>query len=420
MLVNTRGLVAGHYNATNQGGSGGSGIVVVKYLSSLGASGGSNSSGLVLHYDMKNNHKSFKGRPTTNLLYATDVYLATPFIWVNAGAHTSNSNETDVDPPTEANASGLRIISGTCTTTGSIHFGCAQYSCLASTTYSMSVWFRQNRAGATEPYMRTVVSNIQIGAFSYNGVEGSGNWPANTWIRITATGTTAVGETGIFLSNYISNAGDKVWYYGSQVEQQPFATPLVLGTRSNTQSLLDLSGCNTLTTTSLAYASDNTFSFNGSNTYIDVSSNNLITGLNPFSIETFYNNLGGAGAIFGNYGTTTANTIWVFSGGIYINDSSGYIPNYGTLTYGTGPHCVTITRNSSGVMNVYLDGVNKISNVTNSASIVAAQNWRIGADAGHGLEPFNGTIYSVKVFNRVLSASEVKRSFDSQRSRFGL
>jgi hypothetical protein len=47
-------------------------------------------------------------------------------------------------------------------------------------------------------------------------------------------------------------------------------------------------------------------------------------------------------------------------------------------------------------------------------------NFRIGADVNGGGEPFTGNIHSVKVYNKLLTATEVIQNFNSQRDRYGL
>ena len=194
-------------------------------------------------------------------------------------------------------------------------------------------------------------------------------------------------------------------------------SPFVAGTRSNTQAIVDLTGNNTITASSLTYNSDGTFSFNGSNNYVDINSSTIISGTNPYTIDAWYTRVGGTGAIFGNYGTSyVTNTIWFFAGGLYFNGTY-YIPNYSTRIAGT--HHICATRDASGAISVYFDGNLEVS-ATNATAVSTNQNYRIGADVNGAGEPFNGNIYSVKVYNRALTASEVKQNFNALRGRYGL
>jgi hypothetical protein len=158
--------------------------------------------------------------------------------------------------------------------------------------------------------------------------------------------------------------------------------------------------------------------FDGSNDYIELNTTSIISGNQSFTIEAFYTITGSAGgALFGNYGASTqSNTIW-FSGqyGIYIN--SACYATSAPITSGT--HHMVATRDSSGVVKLYLDGT--LSNtVTLNASIATPINYRIGTDAGGTQEPFAGNLYNIRVYDRDLTSSEVLQNYNTQRNRFGI
>jgi hypothetical protein len=158
--------------------------------------------------------------------------------------------------------------------------------------------------------------------------------------------------------------------------------------------------------------------FDGSNDYVDLNTNSIISGNQSFTIESFYTITGAnGGAIFGNYGPGyTSNTIW-FSGqyGIYINGAC-YAASH-PITSGT--HHMVATRDSNGLVKLYLDGV--LSNTaTLNASIATPINYRIGTDTNGTAEPFSGNIYNIRVYNRELMALEVLHNYNIQKSRFGL
>jgi len=127
---------------------------------------------LVLYHDIANIN-SFHGEPTVNLSNVTG--LVANYGWVNSGAYTLNTDETDVLKPRYLGLpTSCKIISGIVTTTGSIMFGCGYKGGLTpSTTYTMSVYYRQSRAGCGAPYLRTAVNNNSLGNFSYNGSTNS-------------------------------------------------------------------------------------------------------------------------------------------------------------------------------------------------------------------------------------------------------
>ena len=389
--------------------------------------------GLVFYYDMKN-YKSFWGEPTTNLSYNNgqggSEYLAASFTWTNSGTWTLITDETDVSPPAISYSQylpkNLRIISGMTLTVGSQHFGCGFTTISPSTQYTFSVWFMQNRAGCSAPYLRTNVNNNSLGNFAYNGNTDSSTWPVNQWIRISCTGTTQANENGLYLSNYIGySIGDKIWYYGHQLEAKSYPTSLVAGTRSNTQAILDLTNNNTITATSLTYVSDSTFSFNGSSGNITSSS---FTGHQTIS-----------GTIMGwAYPTSTSGDLYLVAAGgtntygasraIRINSGSWCAVNYGSSTedwngivgaiINTWQHIAYVW--SGTTIRFYFNGV-EYTNTRSGMVIPLGSVLTIGATAWSPVYGyFPGKINSIQAYSRALSSPEVLQNFNAQRGIYGI
>jgi hypothetical protein len=389
--------------------------------------------GLVFYYDMKN-YKSFWGEPTTNLSYNNgqggSEYLAASYTWTNSGTWTLITDETDVSPPAISYSQylpkNLRIISGMTLTVGSQHFGCGFTTISPSTQYTFSVWFMQNRAGCSAPYLRTNVNNNSLGNFAYNGNTDSSTWPVNQWIRISCTGTTQANENGLYLSNYIGySIGDKIWYYGHQLEAKSYPTSLVAGTRSNTQAILDLTNNNTITATSLTYVSDSTFSFNGSSGNITSSS---FTGHQTIS-----------GTIMGwAYPTSTSGDLYLVAAGgtntygasraIRINSGSWCAVNYGSSTedwngivgaiINTWQHIAYVW--SGTTIRFYFNGV-EYTNTRSGMVIPLGSVLTIGATAWSPVYGyFPGKINSIQAYSRALSSPEVLQNFNAQRGIYGI
>ena len=199
---------------------------------------------------------SYPGEPTSNACYAAyspQSYLGQSYDWNNSGTSTRTNDATDVPKPKGYESTSIWVCRKETTAVGSQHFamGYIATGISPSTQYSVSMWYRQSRAGVGGPYIRGKVSNSNHGALAYKGVTGTSNWPVNEWIRITATATTASNETGMFISNYIGSVvGDTAWAFGPQIEAKAYMTPIALtatrvaatGTRSATEAWKDLSG----------------------------------------------------------------------------------------------------------------------------------------------------------------------------------
>lgn len=162
--------------------------------------------------------------------------------------------------------------------------------------------------------------------------------------------------------------------------------------------------------------------FDGVDDYVELNTTNIISGTSSFTIECWFNLVSGSyGELFGNYGSGyTTNYIWFATAGLYINGSV-YVPSYTTATQGI--HCIASTRDSSGNVVTYLDGISVNTGVL-TASITTGPNFRMGADTniagGVGGEQLNGRIYNLKVYNVVLTASQIQQNFQALRGRYGI
>lgn len=360
---------------------------------------------MVFAYDMQNTKKSFKGKPTTNLLYDTTNFSSAANEWNAQENVTVTRGQIAPDGQIQINCVKVKCNSAT-----DSYFG-VRSSALTNgnAIHSFSFWAKANK-NFTMP--------IKFGSNQYTAtVNLTQNWqyfsvscPANLGLSVYLH----FGGWGSLTDNTL-----EFYVYQPMYEESSFSTQFVPGgtSRSNTQALIDLTGNNTITASSLTYASDGTFSFNGGN-YIDINNTSIVSGNNPFTVDAFYTTTGSTSdEIFGNYGSGyTSGNLWI-SGryGIFINGSV-YFPG---APIGAGTYHLCATRDSNGNVVLYKNGIQVNSGVL-SASIPSNVNFRIGADVNGAAEPFTGKIYSVKVYNRVLTAAEVKQNFNALRGRYGL
>jgi hypothetical protein len=160
--------------------------------------------------------------------------------------------------------------------------------------------------------------------------------------------------------------------------------------------------------------------FDAVDDYVDINSNNIITGNNPFTFEAFYKvtNTTFAAELFGNYGSGyTTNYLWI-SGryGVYINASTPYFQG---APLGAGTYHMAFTRTSAGACVLYKNGIQD-GTATNTVSISNNQNFRIGSDVNGFAEQLGGEIYSIKVYNKAFSSAEIQQNFNALRGRFGI
>lgn len=376
------------------------------------------SDGLVLYYDMGNTRKSWKGAPVTNLfgtnLVATDSTRIGPNNKIYTGWKTTGV--TNDNPRKYLFNSSLSISASTFYTLSCIYW--------SSSNQVDDVYLRFSDTGWTE-------STYYIQPFTGQSVTRNGSYSitdlGNGWKKCVGTFqtlSTTTTLTQLFFDN--DTTGVDIFISEIQLEERNFATPFVAGTRSNTESLLDLTGNNTLTASSLTYNSNNTFSFSTSN--LIVSQNNTQLDTNNPTIEVWV-----------KPNTLTQNGFWfekgtvnsqysLFQEGSNIcfrtKPSGSYDSLYGSssvLSTSAWNHVVAVKTSTEKI--IYVNGVKTYSNTHTDPITTTTGGMSIGVYGGYAGGRgyyYNGSIGIVKIYNRDLSALEVQQNFNALRGRFGI
>jgi hypothetical protein len=206
------------------------------------------------------------------------------------------------------------------------------------------------------------------------------------------------------------------------------ASPFVAGTRSNTQAIRDLTNNNILTATSLTYASDGTFSFNGSSNFLTCGNNPAIaaiSGTTEVSVESWVN-LSGYCSTSGYGVITHKGNPWAW---LMENPSNRMRIRFGLSVSGdvscadSATHALNTWYQFVGTydgtnMRFYRNGV-----LTNT---VAASGTLGGSGLNMVVGNFSGAYFSqgqipiVKIYNRTLTNVEVQQNFNALRGKFGI
>ena len=96
--------------------------------------------------------------------------------------------------------------------------------------------------------------------------------------------------------------------------------------------------------------------------------------------------------------------------GLYSNTSTGVWYHY-AFTYNHSTFLKEIYRNGSQLT---------VTPIYTQTAYIGTGTVRIGAQYSSGSTYANGKIASSKLYNRVLTASEIKQNFNATRSRFGI
>ena len=376
--------------------------------------------GLILYTDMSNTQKSWKGAPTVNLY--TDPSFAT------GSPHPVNGGGAVVADPRNSNNKVLKF-----SPSGGNQYNGRDIPVTLSSLYSYQMeMFVSSDFNGTDFRMYPEQAGGGAGA-SYDLTK------KGTWQTLKYSGRVA-STTNFRMLCYVLSAFTTGYamFTNVQVEQNAFVTPFVNGTRSNTQAIVDLTGNNTLTATSLTYASDNTFSFNGVGDYITVPSTALAltSWTQPWTLGVWMYvpasatwSDGANQSHFVSKGQT--NGSWGIIRGTNNNSIHAAIRTDAAV-YQTGG---SITRDAWYNVVGTWDGVSTVSTYINGvlADFATATTLTGVPDTGNLLiggsttawtgSPgiyYTGKLPNVTGYNRALSAAEVSQNFNALRGRYGI
>lgn len=115
------------------------------------------------------------------------------------------------------------------------------------------------------------------------------------------------------------------------------------------------------------------------------------------------------------WGFTSSDTIYFLRR--TANDGTRDITSSSIPNLLTAIHYVVGTYNTASGSVLYVDGVQVGSNI--NLGYTGSLTLRIGRD-GNGTDAFNGTIYNAHIYNRALSAAEIRQNFNATRGRYGI
>jgi len=401
---------------------------------------------LIFYYDMYNEYTSFKGKPTTNLLSEPNGFTT----W-------------DLSSVSQENVFAVPYKKLVENTSSSSSFALLNSSVTFGLDYTMSVYAKKSERSFVQLAPSTGFSQGSYANYDLDTGTITGSFPANAasmeymkvgehkgWWRCqyTATSnlTTTSGRilvaivpdsTSTRLQSYASIAGYGIYLRDMQMEQSSFATPFVDGTRSNTQTIIDLTGNATATTGStLIYNSDNSFSFAGdtgvgSQSYINLGDYDIPT---QRTVEVWFKSStsnqtgqyvglvskdasGNIGQLYLGSNQTNTNIRWgavgigeiSYSATADLEDPSQYFHYVGTYD-ASGTDALKLYRNSVLVKTGSSTGTPTTNN----------NNLYIGTRVTNLQHAFEGDIPIVRIYSRALTAAEVRQNFIATRSKFGL
>ena len=373
---------------------------------------------LIFAYDTGDTENSYKGEPTTNLSTITLSQMG-----------TDGSGQGSVGTRTILSPNHVRIVDINSNTRQSQIIN----GLTGGTTYTISVEFKKITG---TPTFRFQIQNYLNGAYqstikftntAETGIVDKEGWQTASW-----TFTLGAGMNGVRI--WYQDGADYTTYTHSfelrnpQLEAKAHPTPYTPPgtTRSATQGLLDLTGNNTISLNSSTFDSNAQIDLDGTNTSIYPGTISAASGLSEVTFETVVR----SNANNKNILLTAGNAILLHYGraGFYLVSSdgtaSGYLGWNSEIAGGTGVYEHLAATWDGSTMKLYVNGqkitYDRSFSGGTSGVLKPFNNTTLGGYFNSTQPNFNGNIDVAKIYNRALTAAEIKNNYNNYKGRFNI
>ena len=360
-------------------------------------------SGSVFAYDTADTRNSYRGEPTVNQYTNPDFSNGTTG-WAFASWDGNVTYTTEaVTGPFGKTINALKLTKNA--TSAYSHFH--QYNSGKYTTgnqYTLSAWVKGTGTFRGNTQWGGIVQSFTL----------TGDWQ---YVQYTVTAPN--NDNYPYWAAEALTTGTVFYMVYAQSEQKSHATPFVNGTRSTTQGLLPLVGNSTIDLTNVSFDSNAQMVFDGTNDYIDTTQTASTLGIYdaPYTMESVFkitNTLSGDNMVFGT--TQTAPRQGLHNG---VRGGSIYLGHYaadmaaGSVSLGEMVHILWVYNGTTAF--IYKNGV--LQGSSNIASFIGTTNIQVGRSWAYFQ---GGEIPVAKIYNRALSAGEVRQNYLHYKTRFNL
>ena len=376
--------------------------------------------GLVFGYDtgygVADNSSStrfYQGKPTTNIV---PISLSNP-LWFNeySSGRILQSETLFGQPVYEFKSNDGQIYVSP--------FAFNSYD-RSTNNLTLSVYAKNigTSAASINTYLGGDFGTDSLGESNNKTIPSDNIWRRYSWTRFSAA------MTANYLEFRTSSTG--VVISCPQLEIGTTVTPLINGTRSSTQSLIDLTKTTNIDVSNVSFDSTGQPTFDGTDDKIELTGFVQTPNPNNFSVEAIVNlsthnsNTNIGSVIVNNYSSLRG---WIF----YLKGPSstlGLRHHYnGTsgaydIVYGTGINLNQwyhiIGTDDGTTVRLYINGVQVQTGNSSPATNYSGQPL-IGQFPGNNAVT-NGKIPVTKIYNRALTAQEVQQNYNAYKNRFNL
>jgi hypothetical protein len=351
----------------------------------------------------------YKGEPTINLVNST---------WSNWGV--DGSGQGSIGTRTILTSTHCSIVDVSSNTRQSISFS----GISANTTYTFSVKFKKISGTPTLRFQIQPYNNDTFIASYFPTTAQIGISDIDGWQTANYTITTPA-NTNRFIW-FMQDGDDYTTYTHSfelkevQCEAKSYPTPFIAGTRSATNSLIDLTKLSSISTSTVSFNSNGLPTFDGTDDYLDTTKTATQLGIYDanYTMEcvVYFNSVTNDHMIFG----TTQSAL---RQGMHIGCRNGtiyqghYSADYsaGSVAINTYYHLVWTYNKSTSTATIYKNGVSQGSG--GISSFIGTTNILIGRFISSYCNAF---IPVSKIYSRVLTPTEIASNFKAYQKRFNI
>lgn len=387
---------------------------------------------LVFAYDTGDTRNSYKGEPTTNIIADPLYALGTKNAYHDTnntgwGTVTRGRIEEVIGPfgkPVQAysqelisHTSGNRSIEGQPQEV--VNNANSLFNLAVGTTYRISVWIKAT-------YTSTSQNRLYLSGAAAVG-DGTNRQVTTEWQRFSKTFSPST--TGTYYMRHYDysskQTGAKIWYALPQVEiDRGHNTQFTTGTRSSTQGLVDLTGNSTIDLSNVSFDSNAQLFFDGTDDLAPITGLTISATQNK-SYEAVIKLAAGynlPGTIIGGARSTTNAFQIVGDRRVRGLEDDEFLTGVTILDTEKWYHVVYTFEfdGTSAYQKVYVNGIldNQRTIGTYIDGYVASAQY-LGYDSRFS-ERFNGNIDICKVYNRALTAAEVRNNYNQYKTRFDI
>ena len=388
---------------------------------------------LVFAYDTGDTRNSFKGKPATNLLTTISkgntnqaLFKILPGTEVKNVPGMGTRTVEYVDVYNDYNGG-----SGNCCPSP-MHFG--DFSVSPSTVYTYQIVYKTATGYAHPNYMYHYEYNggtyvTEYGLWNSGRIQDLGDGWKHAWGTFTSNASTNRFICYLFhyeygIENRIEVAGVMLTQGSSIIPPSQFLS--VNTTRSSTQGLLDLTGNSTIDLANVSFDANAQMFFDGTDDRIILPPGSLPTiGTNDFTLEFvckntrtnsynhFFSVLDQYHISFKSYNVNGLLYVYRTSALSTTNSIPAYIPSRNDYYH-------IVAKRQGDNMQIYINGESQ--GVKTGWGDVSIDNNLYNSYIGWGAgTEYSGGHYAIaKIYNRALTAAEVRNNYNQYKGRFNL